>query len=117
MTKTIFITGTAGFIGYPSYMHNIKVYHPSRKNFIEARNKFFRIGIGRGRKIAYEKKSIILNLFLYFLRIFNIITNIKISTKLIRKVGIYKTILFNICFIWLRIYQLYGVIMGYKNKI
>lgn len=99
------------------FMANIKVYHPSRKNFVEVKNKIFRIGFGRGRKIAYEKKSIILNLFLYFLRIFNIITNIKISTKLIKKVGIYKTILFNICFIWLRICQLYGVIMGYKNKI
>jgi len=99
------------------FMSNIKVYHPSRKNFVEVKNKIFRIGFGRGRKIAYEKKSIILNLFLYFLRIFNIITNIKISTKLIKKVGIYKTILFNIYFIWLRICQLYGVIMGYKNKI
>jgi len=97
------------------FMPNIKVYHPSRKNFIEARNKIFRIGIGRGRKIAYEKKSIILNLFLYFLRIFYIATNIKISIKLIKKVGINKTILFNICFFWLRIFQLIGVYKGYKN--
>ena len=97
------------------YMPNIKVYHPSRKSFIEARNKIFRIGIGRGRKIACEKKSIILNLFLYFLRIFYIATNIKISIKLIKKVGINKTIWFNICFFWLRIIQLIGVYKGYKN--
>ena len=58
MTKTIFFTGTAGFIGYPSCMPNIKVCHPSRKNFIEARNKIFRIGIGRGRKIAYKKNQL-----------------------------------------------------------
>jgi len=97
------------------FMPNIKVYHPSRKNFIEARDKIFRIGIGRGRKIACEKKSIILNIFLYFLRIFYIATNIKISIKLIKKVGINKTILFNICFFWLRIFQLIGVYKGYKN--
>ena len=97
------------------FIPDIKVYHPSRKNFIEAKNKIFRQGIGRGRKIACEKKSIILNLFLFFLRIFYIFTNIKISIKLIKKVGINKTIFFNIYFLVLRIYQLMGVYKGYKN--
>ena len=97
------------------YIDNIKVYHPSRKDFSEIKTKTYRISYGKGQRLKLQKKSIISILLQYFLRIFYIYTNIKISIKLIRNIGFFRTLVFNVYFEYLRIIQLVGVYKGYRN--
>ena len=98
------------------YLQNIKVFHPSRKTFKEIKKKSNRIAFGKGQKIKFNDDSFIKNLLMYFLRIFYISTNIKISKKLYSKISFNKIILFNFYFLNLRLYQLLHFYKGYKES-
>lgn len=95
------------------YNDNITIYHPTRKTFREIKRKYYRFGLGWGEEIAESKKNSQLSKFYYFLRIFYFPTNIRYSAILFTKLGLVKTILFNIYFFQLR----YNIFRGVKKGI
>lgn len=102
------------------YSRDLVVRHPSRKSIVEHAKKMKRIGYGRGRKVKVGKNKMILYLPLQFFKIFYVITNIKLSKKMLSSIGVMKVLYFNLCFIYLRFVQFIGFIegyMGHRNKL
>lgn len=98
------------------YVEHVKVLHPSRKEYVDILQKSKRMAYGQGVHYNIQKKSMLLLVSIFFLKIFNIRTNIRYS-KLLYKRGFKLTSIlkFNCLFMKMRIAQLDSSIKGYRN--
>ncbi len=98
------------------YNQEAFIYHPSRKTFEEISTREKRTAYGRGKSDRNNEHSK-LRLFLrYFLKIFKIDTNIKLSCQLSKVgVGFKELIYFNVKFFQIRGMQLKAALDGYNQ--
>lgn len=96
------------------YREKIKVFHPCRNTYKEIAKKMIRMGIGYGEKSGKALMEKLLTILKYFIKIFYLPTNVRISRSIIKNVGILGIMKFNICFFHLRMLQLRGVFKGMR---
>lgn len=98
------------------YIDNVKVLHPSRKSFSEILKKDKRVAYGEGVNYRLSRKSFIVLVLRYFVKIFKISTNIRYSKELKKRDINFKNILeFNRKFMKIRMCQFKSAIYGYKG--
>ncbi|MGF1586956.1 MAG: glycosyltransferase [Bacteroidales bacterium] len=97
------------------YNPDIIVNHPCRKSYNEIKTKMQRLAFGYGEKVVKERKSIIIGTLKQFLRMFYIITNLRISKRLISNFSIIKILSFNLYFQTIRLHQFTSFIKGIRN--
>lgn len=92
------------------------IYHPSRKSFEEIAIREKRTAYGRGKSYKNKHKSKYKLWIYYFLKIFKVDTNIRLSIKLLRDGVKFKDIIyFNVKFFQIRLMQLKASIAGYDQ--
>lgn len=97
------------------YNPNIVVNHPCRKSYKDINIKMQRLAFGYGEKVIKERKSIIIGTLKQFLRMFYIITNIRISRKLNCSFNLREILIFNFYFQTIRFYQFISFMKGIRN--
>lgn len=97
------------------FLRDAVVKHPTRKSFDQILKKEQRIAYGVGNHQKLQKKSYILLVIRYILKIFKIDTNLR-YTQILKKMGFERKKLkeFNRKFMIIRIEQLRYAIKGYK---
>lgn len=104
----------AGFI--VEYNEQIKVLHPSRKDYSEILRKSRRMAFGAGLNHKKNNRSLITLMILYSLKMFNYRTNIRYMSQLRKRgIGIYNIIKFNMYFFMMRIHQTISAYKGFKE--
>lgn len=87
------------------FMPNILIYHPTRKNYSEIKKKFIRIAEGRAERYLMSREKKLKIVCVEFLRVFNVITILKLSAELCRRTNFAQTLLFIPSFLFLRLHQ------------
>lgn len=99
------------------FIKDAVVHHPTRKTFDQILKKEQRIAYGAGNHYKLNKKSFINLIIIYILKIFKIDTNIKYTKRLKeRGMNARQLLLFNCCFMDIRIKQLQYAIKGFRFK-
>lgn len=99
-----------------AYFPDALVYHPTRKSFKETLQKEKRIAYGVGKSYRNNHKSLVSLAVLYFLKIFNFATNIRITKAMkAQNVSAKGRIVFNLRFLQIRWAQLVAAVRGYRQ--
>lgn len=92
------------------------IYHPSRKTFEEISTREKRTAFGKGKSYRNNGKSKALLIAIYFLKIFKIDTNFRLSRGLAKNgVGFKDLLYFNVKYFQIRVMQLKAAIAGYNG--
>lgn len=99
------------------YNQEAFIYHPSRKTFEEISTREKRTAYGKGKSCRNNNQSKFLLGLRYFLKIFKIDTNIRLSRGLAKcGVGFKDLMYFNVKFFQIRFMQLKAAIAGYDQR-
>lgn len=92
------------------------IYHPSRKTFEEISTREKRTAYGKGKSYRNNGKSKASLILLYFLKIFKIDTNFKLSRGLAKNgVKLKDRLYFQVKFFQIRVMQLKAAVAGYNG--
>ena len=92
------------------------IFHPSRKTFEEISTREKRTAYGKGKSYRNNGKSKAKLTLIYFLKIFKIDTNLRLSKGLAQNgVGFKDLLYFNVKYFQIRVMQLKAAIAGYNG--
>ncbi|MEI6857766.1 glycosyltransferase [Psychrilyobacter sp.] len=95
------------------FSKDIKVLHPTRKTYLEIKKKLLRLSFGEGELYRKHNKSFARGIIINLLRILNLPKHYRISKKMVVNTGMFRMMIFNLVYFYLKLLQFGSFIRGY----